>query len=54
MPTRSSLAQIVARYPNDSRAQLLTRDICEDGFSQNDYAQARTCVTTRRARTGCP
>ena len=38
---KEQLAQIVGKYPNDSRAQLLTRDILEGGFSQNDYAQAK-------------
>ncbi|MDO8712849.1 RND family transporter, partial [Pseudomonas sp.] len=38
---KEQLTQIVAKHPDDSRAQLLARDILENGFSQNDYAQAK-------------
>ncbi len=38
---KEQLAQIVARHADDSRAQLLTRDILDGGFSQNDYANAK-------------
>lgn len=49
---KEQLAQIVGKYPNDSRAQLLTQDILEDGFPRTTTPRPRPCVTMHRARTG--
>ncbi len=46
------LRRIVGRHESDSRAQLLASDILGDGFSQNDYAQAKALRDHARARAG--